>query len=155
MNKTLIFACKALIKTQEQMMNQANKHRKKINYKIESKMFLNEQNIITAKLFKKLNDKMLDSFQITDFVDSFYKLKLSETMYIHDIFYSELLCSVINDFLSDQKNEFSKSIMINDEDEWKINDIKDDFNIKSNERTITMISTNITLTTMSLWMLKR
>ncbi len=45
--------------------------------------------------------------------------------------------------------------MINDEDEWKINDIKDDFNIKSNERTITMISTNITLTTMSLWMLKR
>ena len=99
------------------MMNQANKHRKKINYKIESKMFLNEQNIITAKLFKKLNDKMLDSFQITDFVDSFYKLKLSETMYIHDIFYSELLCSVINDFLSDQKNEFSKSIMINDEDE--------------------------------------
>ena len=42
MNKTLIFACEALIKTWEQMMNQANKHRKKINYKIESKMFLNE-----------------------------------------------------------------------------------------------------------------
>ncbi len=43
-------------------MNQANKHRKKINYKIESKIFLNEQNIITARLFKKLNDKILDSF---------------------------------------------------------------------------------------------
>ncbi len=42
MNKTLIFARSALIKTQEQMMNQANKHRKKVNYKIESKMFLNE-----------------------------------------------------------------------------------------------------------------
>jgi len=42
MNKTLIFAREALIKTQEQMMNQVNKHRKKINYKIESKMFLNE-----------------------------------------------------------------------------------------------------------------
>ena len=36
MNKTLIFAHEALIKTREQMMNQANKHRKKINYKIES-----------------------------------------------------------------------------------------------------------------------
>ncbi len=102
MNKTLIFAREALIKTQEQMMNQANKHRKKINYKIESKMFLNEWNIITAKSFKKLNDKMLNSFQITESVDSFYKLKLSETMYIH---------------------ESSKSIVINDEDEWKINDI--------------------------------
>jgi len=117
MNKTLIFACEALIKTRKQMMNQANKHRKKINYEIESKMFLNERNIVTARLFKKLNDKMLDSFQITDSVDSFYKLKLSETMRIHDVFHSELLRSAVNDFLSDQKNEFSKSIVINDEDE--------------------------------------
>ena len=99
------------------MMNQINKHRKKINYKIESKMFLNERNIITARSFKKLNDKMLNSFQIIDSVDSFYKLKLSKTMHIHDVFYSELLHSVINDFLSDQKNESSRSIMINNEDE--------------------------------------
>ncbi len=97
------------------MMNQANKHRKKINYKIESKMFLNEQNIVTTRLFKKLNDKMLDSFQIIDLVDSFYKLKLLKTMRIHDVFYSKLLHLVVNDFLSDQKNELSKSIVINDE----------------------------------------
>ncbi len=123
MNKTLIFAREALIKTWKQMMNQANKHRKKINYEIESKMFLNEWNIITARSFKKLNDKMLDSFQITESVDSFYKLKLSKTMRIHDVFHSELLRSVVDDFLSDQKNESSKSIVINDEDEWKIDDI--------------------------------
>ncbi len=117
MNKTLIFAREALIKTRKQMMNQANKHRKKINYKIESKMFLNERNIVTARLFKKLNDKMLDSFQITDSVDSFYKLKLSETMHIHDVFHSELLRSAVDDSLPDQKNEPSRSIVINDEDE--------------------------------------
>ncbi len=123
MNKTLIFAREALIKTWEQMMNQANKHRKKINYKIESKMFLNERNIVTARSFKKLNDKMLDSFQIIESVDSFYKLKLSETMHIHDVFYSELLRSAVDDSLSDQKNESSRSIVINDEDEWEINNI--------------------------------
>ncbi len=123
MNKTLIFAREALIKTREQMMNQANKHRKKINYKIESKMFLNERNIVIARFFKKLDDKMLDSFKVTDSVDFFYKLKLSDTMRIHDVFYSELLRSVVDDSLSDQKNEFSKSIVINDEDEWKIDDI--------------------------------
>jgi len=117
MNKTLIFACEALIKTRKQMMKQANKHRKEINYKIESKMFLNERNIITAKLFKKLDDKMLDSFKITDSVDFFYKLKLSDTMHIHDVFHSELLRSVVNDSLSDQKNEFSRSIVINDKNE--------------------------------------
>jgi len=97
------------------MMKQANKHRKKINYKIESKMFLNKRNIVTAKLFKKLNDKMLNSFKITDFIDFFYKLKLSNTMHIHDVFHSELLHSVVDDSLSDQKNESLKSIMINDE----------------------------------------
>ena len=123
MNKTLIFAHEALIKTQEQMMNQVNKHRKKINYKIKLKMFLNEWNIVTARFFKKLNDKILNSFQITDFVDSFYKLKLSKTMHIHDVFHSELLCSVVDDSLFDQKNEFSRSIVINDEDEWEINNI--------------------------------
>ncbi len=42
MNKTLTFAREALIKTREQMMNQANKHRIEINYKIKSKMFLND-----------------------------------------------------------------------------------------------------------------
>jgi len=123
MNKTLIFAREALIKTRDQMMNQANKHRKKINYKIELRVFLNEQNIVTARFFKKLNDKMLDSFQIIDFVDSFYKLKLFETMHIHDVFHSELLRFAVNDSLFNQKNEFSKSIVINDENEWKIDDI--------------------------------
>ncbi len=123
MNKTLIFAREALVKTREQMMNQANKHRKKINYEIKSKMFLNERNIVTARSFKKLNDKMLDSFQITESVDSFYKLKLSETMRIHDVFHSELLRSAVDDSLSGQKNEPSKSIVINDEDEWEIDDI--------------------------------
>ncbi len=122
-NKTLIFAREALIKTWKQMMNQVNKHRKKVNYKIESKMFLNERNIVIAKSFKKLNDKMLDSFQITESVDSFYKLKLSETMRIHDVFHSELLRSVVDDFLSDQKNKSLKSIVISDEDEWEINNI--------------------------------
>jgi len=123
MNKTLIFAREALIKTRERMMKQANKHRKKINYKIESKMFLNERNIVTARLFKKLDDKMLDSFKITDSVDFFYKLKLSDTMRIHDVFHSELLRSAVDDLLSDQKNELLKSIVVNDENEWKIDDI--------------------------------
>ncbi len=122
-NKMLIFAHEALIKTRKWMMKQANKHRKKVNYEIESKMFLNKRNIITARFFKKLNDKMLDSFKITDFVDSFYKLKLFKTMHIHNVFHSELLHFIVNDLLSDQKNELSKSIVINNKDEWKINDI--------------------------------
>ncbi len=123
MNKTLKFARKSLVKTWEQMMKQVNKHKKEVDYEIKSKMFLNERNIITARSFKKLNDKMLDSFINLDLIDSSYKLKLSESMHVHDVFHSDLLCSVVNDLLPDQKNESSDSIIINDEDEWEIDDI--------------------------------
>jgi len=99
------------------MMKQVNKHKKEVDYKIKSKMFLNERNIITVRFFKKLNNKMLDSFINLDLIDSSYKLKLSEFMHVHDVFYFDLLHSVIDDFLSDQKNELSDSIVINDEDE--------------------------------------
>ncbi len=60
---------------------------------------------------------MLDSFQIIDFIDLFYKLKLLKTICIYNVFHSELFHLVINDSLSDQKNEFSELIVINNEDE--------------------------------------
>ena len=123
MNKTLKFARKSLVKTQKQMMKQVNKHRKEVDYKVESKMFLNERNIVTAKSFKKLNDKMLDFFINLDLVDSSYKLKLPEFMHVHDVFHPDLLRPAVDDLLHGQKNEFSGSIVINDEDEWKIDDI--------------------------------
>ena len=66
---------------------------------------------------------MLNSFINLDLVDSSYKLKLSEFMHVYDVFRSDLLRSAVDDFLPDQKNEFSDSIVINDEDEWKIDDI--------------------------------
>ncbi len=80
-------------------------------------MFLNEKNIIAARSFKKLDDKMLNLFINLDLINSSYKLKLSETMHVHDVFHSDLLRLVVDDFLSDQKNEFFESIMINDKDE--------------------------------------
>ena len=66
---------------------------------------------------------MLNSFNMLDSVDFSYRLKLSKTMYIHNVFHSELLHSVIKNLLSDQKNESSESIVINDKNEWKIDDI--------------------------------
>ena len=99
MNKTLTFARKALIKSRKQIINQINKHKKKINYEIKLKVFLNERNIVTTRFFKKLNNKMLKSFTITNSVSSFYKLKLSEIMRIHDVFHFNLLRFVVNDSL--------------------------------------------------------
>ena len=58
---------------------------------------------------------MLNFFINLDFIDSSYKLKLSETMHVHDVFHSDLLRLVVDDLLSDQKNTLFKSIVINDE----------------------------------------
>jgi len=117
MNKILTFARESLVKTRKQMIQQANKHRKEVDYEVESKMFLNERNIVTARSFKKLDDKMLDLFTNLDLVDSSYKLKLSETMHVHDVFHPDLLRFVVDDLLPDQKNESLRLIVINDEDE--------------------------------------
>ncbi len=125
MDKTLTFAREALAKTREQMVNQANKHRKEVNYETGSKMFLDERNIVTARSSKKLNDKMLGPFQITEPVGSSYKLELPETMRIHDVFHSGLLRPAVDDSLPGQKNEPSGPIVVNDEDEWEIDDILD------------------------------
>ncbi len=62
-------------------------------------MFLNERNIVTIRLFKKLNNKMLESFKVINFISFFYKLKLLEIMRIHDVFYLKLLRFIINDLL--------------------------------------------------------
>ncbi len=123
MNKTLKFARESLVKTREQMMKQVNKHRKEVGYEVGSKMFLNERNIVTARSFKKLDDKMLGSFTNLGFVDSSYKLELSESMRVHDVFHPDLLRPVVDDLLPGQKNEPSGSIVVNDKDEWEIDDI--------------------------------
>ena len=117
MNKTLKFARESLVKTRKQMIKQVNKHRKEVDYKIESKVFLNERNIVTARSFKKLDDKMLDSFTNLGFVDSSYKLKLPESMRVHDVFHPDLLRPAADDPLPGQKNEPSGPIVVNDEDE--------------------------------------
>ncbi len=123
MNKTLTFARESLAKTREQMVQQANKHRKEVDYEAGSKMFLNERNIVTARPFKKLDDKMLDLFTNLDLVDSSYKLELPETMRVHDVFHPGLLRPAVDDPLPGQKNEPPGSIVVNDEDEWEIDDI--------------------------------
>ncbi len=125
MNKTLTFAREALVKTREQMVNQANKHRKEVNYETGSKVFLNERNIVTARPFKKLDDKMLGPFTNLGLVDSSYKLELPESMRVHDVFHSDLLHPAVDDPLPGQKNEPPGPIVVNDEDEWEIDDILD------------------------------
>ena len=70
-------------------------------------MFLNSKNINTQRLSKKLDDKMLKPFKIVKKVRKAFKLKLSRTMLIYDVFDLSLLWKAATDSLSEQKQTLS------------------------------------------------
>ncbi len=103
-------------------------------YKINDMMFLNSRNIMITRSSKKLNDKMLESFKILTKIKHAYWLKLSSTMKIHLEFTSNLLWLNSKDFLVKQWNESSDSIVINDENEWKVKNILNFRHYESDKR---------------------
>ncbi len=105
------------------MKKQIDKHRKKMIYKIDDMMFLNSRNITISRSSKKLDDKMLELFKILIKIEHAYRLKLSSTMKIHSKFASNLLQLDSKNSLNEQWNESSDSIVIDDEDEWKMKNI--------------------------------
>ncbi len=91
MKQSLTLIKQTLARVRITIKKQINKHWKKIIYKINDMMFLNSRNIMIARLSKKLNDKMLESFKILTEIEHAYRLKLSSTMKIHSEFVLNLL----------------------------------------------------------------
>ncbi len=123
MKWSLTLIKQTLAKVRITMKKQIDKHWKKMIYKINDMMFLNSRNIMIARSSKKLNDKMLESFKILTEIEHAYWLKLSSIMKIHSEFILNLLWLNSKDFLKEQWNESSDSIVINNEDEWKVKNI--------------------------------
>ena len=106
------------------MLRQTNKHWKNVNYEVKDMMFLNSRNIKTQWLSKKLNNKMFESFKIVVKVERAFQLKLPRTMLIQDVFYASLLQKAATDLLLRQKQTLSLLIVMNDQDEWEVNEIQ-------------------------------
>ena len=94
------------------MIEQINRYKKDITFKKGDLVFLNIKNIVIDKLYKKLNDKMLDSFKIILIINSFYKLKLFEIMRIYNVFHFKLLNLIVINLLFNQKNFFLKLLLL-------------------------------------------
>ncbi len=123
-----------LTKVRVTMKKQTDKHRKKMIYKINDMMFLNSRNITISRSLKKLNDKMLEFFKILIEIEHVYWLKLSSTMKIHLKFASNLLQLDSKNSLNEQWNESFDSIVIDDEDEWKMKNILNFRHYERNKR---------------------
>ncbi len=123
MKQSLALIKQVLTKVRITMKKQIDKHWKKMIYKINDMMFLNSRNIMILRSSKKLDDKMLELFKILIKIKHVYWLKLSSTMKIHSEFASNLLWLNSKNSLNKQRNESSDSIVIDDEDEWKMKNI--------------------------------
>ncbi len=123
MKWSLALIKQALAKVKVIIKKQIDKHRKEMIYKINDMMFLNSRNIMISRLSKKLDNKMLELFKILIEIEHAYQLKLSSTMKIHSKFASNLLQLDSKDALEKQQNESSDSIVVEDEDEWKVKNI--------------------------------
>ncbi len=103
---------------------QINKHRRNVTYEVDNWVWLSFRNVKTTRLCKDLKDKQLNLYQITAKIDIFYHLCLSVSMkHLHLIFSSKLLRSYSEDSLSEQHSESLRSIIIEDDEHWKIDDI--------------------------------
>jgi len=130
MKWSLVLIKQVLTKVRVTMKKQIDKHWKKMIYKIDDMMFLNSRNIMILWSSKKLDDKMLELFKILIEIKHAYWLKLS-SMKIHSKFALNLLQLDSKNSLNEQQNKSSDSIMIDDEDEWKMKNI---LNFKHYER---------------------
>ena len=101
MQDVLVYIREKINKAQLTIIEQVNRHKKDVTFKKGDLVFFSTKNIITNKPFKKLNDKMFDSFKVIFVIDSFYKLKLSEIIRIYNVFHFKLLSLAVINLLSE------------------------------------------------------
>ncbi len=124
MKELLNFNHQQLKKTKLIIEVQVNKHKWNIIYEVNDWVWLSFKNVKTTRLCKDLKDKQLDLYQITVKVSIFYHLHLSISMkHLHSMFSLKLLQSYSEDFLSEQHSESLRSITIEDDEHWEIDDI--------------------------------
>ncbi len=124
MKELLIFDHQQLEKTKQIIKAQINKHKRDVIYEVNDWVWLFSRNIKTTRSCKNLKDKQLEFYQITVKVEIFYHLCLLISMkQLHSMFSSKLLRSYFKDLLSEQHLKSSKSLIIKNDEHWKIDDI--------------------------------
>ncbi len=113
------------MKAQTSLSNQTNKNWKEVSYNIGDKVWLSTKNISTNRPSKKLDHKMMGPYDIIGKKDISLELQLPQAMKIQNVFDSNPLQKTSTDPLTGQVNKLAPSIIINNKEEWEVEDIFD------------------------------
>ena len=119
------FVRNEMARSQERQAEAADWHRKEAEYKVSDKVWLLTKNIKTEKPSKKLDHKMIGPYKVKKLVGSSYQLDLPTSMKIHDVFHPSLLRKTSADPLAGQHNKPAPPVIVDDKEEWEVNDILD------------------------------
>jgi hypothetical protein len=118
------FIKKKLANAQESQKKYANRKRViSSEYVVEDEVWLSIRNIKTERSSRKLNHKCIESCRIKKVLKNACQLNLSQSMKIHDIFHTFLLRKAAMNSLIEQIQSSSFFVMMNDEEEYEVNDI--------------------------------
>jgi hypothetical protein len=118
------FIKQKLANSQNAQKGHADKKRNSSSeYKLNDMIWLFTKNIKIERSFRKLDHKWIESYKIKKLSKDACQLNLSSLMKIHDTFHMSLLRSAATDFLTDQIQSSSLPIVVNDEEEYEIDDI--------------------------------
>ena len=128
MEKMWKFVCTEMAQSQElRYTKAADRSQKSVEdkYKIGNNVWLSTKNIKTERPSKKLDHKMVGLFRIKALVGLSCRLDLPTSMRIHDVFHPSLLQKALEDPLPGQHNDPAPPIIVDDKEEWEVNDILD------------------------------
>jgi hypothetical protein len=109
-----------IIEAQERMKTAANQNYCKVDFDEEDKVWLSLKPWTTECPSKKLDDQCSGPYKILEKRGHSFKLQLPDSTQIHPVHPPERLRKAADDPLPGQHNELSKPIIINEEEEWEV-----------------------------------
>jgi transposase InsO family protein len=134
MEEVFEFTKRKLVKSQNNQKTNADKKRAPApDYKEGDLVWLSTKNIKTARPSKKLDWKMIGPYRIKKVLGASCQLDLPDSMKIHDTFHTSLLRKASDDPLPGQILEPPSPVIIDEEEEYELDDILDSRKVGRNK----------------------